>query len=306
MAGMTNELRQVKVDEVRSVRETFDWLQATGKAVEAAAYDAVNGKIPEGAHVSCRFNDTSDWVGGVVEKDHGDGTYDVVLDDGERQEGKARVDLKPERDEEEEVMAPLPALSYFRIPITDETPPEEKDFDDIIAMFRSFECSGPNAFMVFNCQMGRGRTTTAMVAASILWYATRGWTMEKMVYVDPDAPDLAQGEWKGVIGLLSALDDGLEVKALVDQCVDECAHCQNLREAIKDCKDQASSAPSSGERSSAFWLKRGQNYLERYSYLLLFAAYAHAQAPSGFSQTFSTWMRGQWNLKRVLKSLVLD
>merc|ERR1712196_588336 len=174
-------------------------------------------------------------------------------------------------------------------------------------MCRDFaSADAANSAMVFNCQMGRGRTTTAMVIASIVWYASRGWSNDKIAFVDPDSPNLMQGEWKGVIRLMTMLDDGLEVKSLVDQCIDECAHIQNLREAIKDCKDQASSAPATGERSSAFWLKRGQNYLERYSYLLLVAAYARAQAPSGFSQSFSTWMRGQWNLKRVLKSLVLD
>merc|ERR1711998_197520 len=57
MAGMTNELKQIKVDEVRSIRETFDWLQAT------------------------------------IAEDHGDGTYDITLDDGERQEKKPRADI---------------------------------------------------------------------------------------------------------------------------------------------------------------------------------------------------------------------
>merc|ERR1711871_357210 len=200
----------------------------------------------------------------------------------------------------------LPMLSYYRIPITDETPPEEKDFDDIVAMMRDFSPAGASSALVFNCQMGRGRTTTAMVCASIVWYASRGWSMDKITFVDPDAPNLMQGEWKGVIRLMSMLEDGLEVKSLVDQCIDECAHIQNLREAIKDCKDQANSAPASGERSAAFWLKRGQNYPERYCYLLLFAAYARVAAVSGFAQPFSNWMSQHWCLKRVLKQVVLE
>merc|ERR1711934_961600 len=145
-----------------------------------------------------------------------------------------------------------------------------------------------------------------MVCASIVWYATHGWTMQKMVSVDPDSPNLMQGEWKGVISLMSMLDDGLEVKSLVDQCIDECAHIQNLREAIKDCKDQANSAPASGERSSSFWLKRGQNYLERYCYLILFATYARGAAASGFAQPFTNWMRERWSLKRVMKQICLQ
>lgn len=306
MAGMTNELRQIKVEEVTTTKDTFDWLQATAKAVEDAAFAAMYCTIPVGSEVTCRFNDTADWYPGVVEVDHGDGTYDVQLNDGERQEQKGRADIKFAVDEGGATAAGLPGLSYYRIPITDETPPEEKDFDDMVTMMRDFGMAGPNAAMVFNCQMGRGRTTTAMVCASIVWYATHGWTMQKMVSVDPENPNLMQGEWKGVIRLMSMLDDGLEVKALVDQCIDECAHIQNLREAIKSCKDEASTAPATGERSSAFWLKRGQNYLERYCYLLLFAAYAQAATPRGFSQSFSSWVREHWSLKRVLKQLVLE
>jgi len=310
MAGMTNELRQTKVQEVHTVSETFDWLHSTGKAAEDAAFAAAYGTISIGAPVSCRFNDGVEWFRGIIDADHGDGTYDVILDDGERQEKKPRADIKVVNESDEPSAAPevagLPKIHYYRIPITDETPPEEKDFDDMVALMRDFAGAGAKSSMVFNCQMGRGRTTTAMVCASIVWYASRGWTMERIMAVDPDSPNHMQGEWKGVIRLMSMLDDGLEVKALVDQCIDECSHIQNLREAIKDCKDQAGSAPATGERSSAFWLKRGQNYLERYCYLLLFAAYARAACAGGFAQSFSDWMRRHWSLKRVLKQLVLE
>jgi len=311
MAGMTNELKQIKVDEVRSIRETFDWLKATAKAAEEASFAAAYGAVAVGTMVTCRFNDTADWFPGTIAEAHSDGTYDVTLDDGEKQEKKTRTNIKVVDDEagapeENKVQSGMPSLEYYRIPITDETPPEEKDFDDMVTMMRDFAAGGTNSAMVFSCQMGRGRTTTAMVCASIVWYASRGWSMDKISYVDPESPNLLQGEWKGVIRLMSMLDDGLEVKALVDQCIDECAAIQNLREAIKDCKDQANAAPPSGERSTAFWLKRGQNYLERYCYLLLFAAYARSTASEGFTQAFSSWLRQHWSLKRLLKQLVLD
>ena len=309
MAGMTNELRQMKVKEVRTGRETFEWLQATSKAAEEKAYDAAHGPLNVGAPVTVRTNNPSgeEWQRGVVDGDLGDGTYDVVLDSGERLEGKIRREMKAIDMGEGEPEPGMPALQYYRVPITDETPPEEKDFDDIVVMCRDFaSADAANSAMVFNCQMGRGRTTTAMVIASIVWYASRGWSNDKIPFVDPDSPNLMQGEWKGVIQMMAMLDDGLEVKALVDQCIDECAHIQNLREAIKDCKDQADSAPASGPRSNAFWLKRGQNYLERYIYLLLFAAYARVAAVSGFAQPFSNWMSQHWCLKRVLKQVVLE
>jgi len=94
MAGMTNELRQIKVEEVRSANETFAWLKSVGQAAEDAAHAAAYGAISVGAPVQCQFNQTLDWFQGTIDVDHGDGTYDVILDDGERQEMKPRAQIK--------------------------------------------------------------------------------------------------------------------------------------------------------------------------------------------------------------------
>lgn len=93
---------------------------------------------------------------------------------------------------------------YFRCPITDEQAPSVESFDRLIGMFEaeaasiaakppqprmltssSSSSSTPsppptpkensgfaNSFFVFNCQMGRGRTTTGMILAC-LWYYHR-------------------------------------------------------------------------------------------------------------------------------------
>jgi hypothetical protein len=60
-------------------------------------------------------------------------------------------------------------LSYFRIPVTDEKEMEQKDVDDIInILYSSLKSSNITShkdvpIFLFNCQMGRGRTTSAMV-----------------------------------------------------------------------------------------------------------------------------------------------
>ena len=63
---------------------------------------------------------------------------------------------------------------------------------------------------------------------------------------------------------------------------------------------------SEDARDSAFWKHRGVKYLERYAYLLLFAAYAQLNVESGFATNFSEWMRRHWAFKRNIKELQLN
>ena len=54
----------------------------------------------------------------------------------------------------------------------------------------------------------------------------------------------------------------------------------------------------------AFWRHRGVKYLERYAYLLLFAAYVHRH-PTG-ERSFTEWMRTHWAFKRTIGELELE
>ncbi|KAL6785014.1 hypothetical protein ACKKBG_A02080 [Auxenochlorella protothecoides x Auxenochlorella symbiontica] len=56
-------------------------------------------------------------------------------------------------------------IDYLRVPVTDEKAPKGRDFDALIK-----RCWKPpkGAALVFNCQMGRGRTTTGMVIGTLL------------------------------------------------------------------------------------------------------------------------------------------
>ena len=56
-------------------------------------------------------------------------------------------------------------LLFSRAPIVDEKAPKEADFDDILNVMRE---QGPDTACVFNCQMGKGRTTTGMILACII------------------------------------------------------------------------------------------------------------------------------------------
>ena len=56
-------------------------------------------------------------------------------------------------------------LTYHRVPLTDDMAPRASDFD---AFYKVLRHADPDAPIVFNCQMGVGRTTTGMVVACML------------------------------------------------------------------------------------------------------------------------------------------
>lgn len=54
---------------------------------------------------------------------------------------------------------------HSRLPIVDEKAPKEEDLDAMLSVLRE---QGPNTACVFNCQMGKGRTTTGMILACLV------------------------------------------------------------------------------------------------------------------------------------------
>eukprot|EP00123_Amoebidium_parasiticum_P011952 comp21016_c1_seq2/m.28216 comp21016_c1_seq2/g.28216 ORF comp21016_c1_seq2/g.28216 comp21016_c1_seq2/m.28216 type:complete len:312 (-) comp21016_c1_seq2:401-1336(-) len=207
-----------------------------------------------------------------------------------------------------------PRLRYFRIPITDECAPDDKAFDDLVNLFQT---TGPDCALVFNCQMGRGRTTTGLVCASLLAMHEHEHEEDSppppAIDIDESNPNLANGEYSIIRKLCKSIPNGHMVKAEVDRAIDSCSHMQNLREAILDCKRRAELqelekyTPSlyNPKMDPVLWSERGHNYLERYYYLMLFNAYLHNQAPVEFRKSFSEWMKNRWGLKRLTKELRL-
>ena len=193
-------------------------------------------------------------------------------------------------------------VRYHRIPIADEAAPEEKDFDQLIFAVRS---APQDSAFVFNCQMGRGRTTTGMVCACIMMRASSGKLAAPAVAREGTDPRIV-GDFRCIRELVNMLERGKEAKALADACCKACAHAQHLVEAIMACDVSAKVAPASSHRNPDFWRARGRNYLERYCYLVLFAAYALEHASSGYAASFSEWAHHRWQLKRVLKHMTLE
>ena len=162
--------------------------------------------------------------------------------------------------------AASPLLNYHRIPITDEQAPIPAVFDQLLQVIRQ----NKSLDFCFNCQMGRGRTTTCMVVA-LIYLAPHEDTNPSAHHHQCEDPFLA-GNYKLILNLIGLLPHGRRVKAHVDWCIDKCSQIQNLRECILDYSKKEPG--------------RGLNYLVRYFYLIAFAEYLI----EGGQETFTTWL----------------
>ncbi|GMF50019.1 unnamed protein product [Phytophthora fragariaefolia] len=233
-------------------------------------------------------------------------------------------------------------LRYARIPVSDETAPEEKDLDDMVrlllpAFMNELELPMPSdqttksapqkklkTAVICNCQMGRGRTTTALVcvymlrvvvedsASSMLASSTKP-SMLKEILGARAAGHRRQSaaitaEFVVIRNLLKTLDNGSDCKLLVDYAIDQCEHMQNLRDCISQCRDLAVDRDLPSTKRDFFML-RAVNYLERYFYLVCFASYLLEERTHFFRRClFVTWMKERYGsaLYELLDNLCFE
>ncbi|TPX58470.1 hypothetical protein SpCBS45565_g07990 [Spizellomyces sp. 'palustris'] len=174
-------------------------------------------------------------------------------------------------------------VDYLRLPITDEQAPIPDVFDRLVERLTRVTESTD---IMFNCQMGRGRTTTGMIITCLMEMIVGNSTLISnpgQIYETEDIPltsvesDVIRqryqnGEYKMILQLVAVLSYGKLAKRLTDIAIDTCEHIQNLRGAIYDYKLRIEAlGEKSAKRQSLFEV--GCNYLVRYFYLIVFADY---------------------------------
>lgn len=210
-------------------------------------------------------------------------------------------------------------VDYERVPITDEKSPKELDFDILVQKISQADI---NTEIIFNCQMGRGRTTTGMVIATLV-YLDRigasgiprsnsiGRVFDSGSVVADNLPNseeaIRRGEYAVIRSLIRVLEGGVEGKRQVDKVIDKCASMQNLREAIAAYRNSILRQPDEMKREAA--LSYFVEYLERYYFLICFAVYIHSERaalhPSSFgNSSFADWMRARPELYSILRRLL--
>ncbi|KAJ7005434.1 paladin-like protein [Populus alba x Populus x berolinensis] len=196
---------------------------------------------------------------------------------------------------------------YERVPITDEKSPEEQDFDILVDRIYQTDL---NTDIIFNCQMGRGRTTTGMVIATLRTNSV-GRIFDFGLNVNENLPNseeaLLRGEYAVIRSLIRVLEGGVEGKKQDDKVIDKCASMQNLREAIANYRNSTlrQSDEMKREASLSFFVE----YLERYYSLICFAVYIHSERDalrsSSFGHSsFADWMRARPELYSIIRRLL--
>jgi protein-tyrosine phosphatase len=234
--------------------------------------------------------------------------HDEVINE---QNGKFEIIPVWESVKEEDVLTPSEMykmvrqegfrVNYARVAVTDEQAPIPAVFHELEE--RVLQALRMSAASVWNCQMGRGRTTTGMVIASLVSTVAHygeelfesdlsasivswsGFMQSDNASEDNDDIDSTkdaldnredelwlQGEYRSVLQLVAILRHGKLAKKLTDAAIDRMDAVQNLRKAIYDSKLRASNADA-GTAKYRHLHRVYVNYLQRYSYLIVFANY---------------------------------
>ncbi|KAL2935177.1 Paladin [Bienertia sinuspersici] len=210
-------------------------------------------------------------------------------------------------------------VTYERVPVTDEKSPKESDFDVLVNKISLVDL---NSEIIFNCQMGRGRTTTGMVIATLIYLnrigasagIPRSNSIGRVTDLNCGAENvlsseeaLRRGEYTVIRSLIRVLEGGVEGKKQVDKVIDKCASMQNLREAIGTYRNSILHQPDEMKREAS--LSFFVEYLERYYFLICFAVYLYTEGAAvnpclSVQYSFADWMRARPELYSILRRLL--
>eukprot|EP01080_Neovahlkampfia_damariscottae_P005741 gene5741-9563_t len=189
-------------------------------------------------------------------------------------------------------------IKYFRVPVTDERAPEPKDFDDLLDIIKNVDIE--NTHLIYNCQMGRGRTTTGTIIASLV--NNMRSNIKTALKTELEEQSYLNGNFKLINKLLRVLENANENKKEVDTVIDNSSQMQNLRTTILEFKLK-------GEKNHKE-LKRSVFYLERYFLLIVFNEYLMEQMKKTDDkfewELFSDWLNNREEISNLLLSFDLE
>ncbi|KAI0360175.1 hypothetical protein OH77DRAFT_1394828 [Trametes cingulata] len=238
-----------------------------------------------------------------------------------------------EQVEEQDIMTPRDVynlmvkegyrVDYDRVAVTDEQAPLPGALSQLLMRVRSGLQSEHASDFIFNCQMGRGRTTTGMVTACLI-ATTVTWEHEREnllkdedqnanaleQYDSIDGPSeeeaYLQGEYKVILQLVSVLSHGKLAKRLTDRAIDQMQDVQNLRKAIYDYKLKVE-ACEKGSPKHRKLMDLGVNYLYRYGTLIVFANYLVEMREGKTEEvSFPAWLQERREITMLLGRRSLD
>ncbi|KAH8117959.1 inositol hexakisphosphate-domain-containing protein [Phellopilus nigrolimitatus] len=210
-------------------------------------------------------------------------------------------------------------INYDRIAITDEQAPLPDALFQLYERVQDGLLTNAAGDFIFNCQMGRGRTTTGMVSACLVatiagldgametLSVTNEIDNEDQPYDSVDGPSeeeaYLQGEYKIILQLVGVLSHGKSAKALTDKAIDLMQDVQNLRRAIYDYKLKIEALPKESDKQKKL-MNLAVNYL--YGTLIIFANYLielkelSKQKDARSLPSFPVWMKEHREITTIL------
>jgi len=197
-------------------------------------------------------------------------------------------------------------LEYRRIPIQDEEAPSSRTMDYFLSEFE--QTMGKNYAVFFNCQMGRGRTTTGIVIY-ILWRISKGITQIDSFKAKPTCTEIPDGvreefwngDFKAVHSLRRLQADASRGKEMLDMVIDHVDGIQNLRQCITKIYLRAEQQLKKNKKVHYFQVAR--QYLKRYLSLIVFSTYL---LKNNKSQTYTSWLEDRQDVVGLLNNCRLD
>jgi len=217
----------------------------------------------------------------------------------------------------------VPKLEPIRIPMNQEMSPDEGNFDQIVAMLKDTTASCP---VIFNCQAGISRTTTAIVCGALVKELQLTRELDRMrgivpddildalkkkklglpgidIEVQEDRNAMQMGEFEVIKELLAAFPEAKIAKAQVDKLIDLASPpprgtgVENIRECIIESKMTFDVSDDSWQ---AYLKSKIMANIERYFYMIVFAMYIREVGPKGFPLTFKQYMDEHSGLRTMI------
>ncbi|KAM8837322.1 paladin isoform 3-T5 [Spinachia spinachia] len=208
----------------------------------------------------------------------------------------------------------MPAYRYYRLPLPTEGAPLEEDFDAFVSILRESPGlslgrggSRPLPALLFNCQVGVGRTNLAMILGTLVLNRLRD---DPQPHVEEEAASKSKQLFQVIQCLIRKLPNGQQVMEEVDRAISLCSEMHNIKEAIYENKSKLEGIGEDyqiqGSSTKDYFLHRTMQSLERYFYLIAFNAYLREQHPLAFVSNFSQWMCSHAWLYRLLARMDLS
>jgi len=199
-------------------------------------------------------------------------------------------------------------LEFKKIPLELNAAPSDETFDTFVRLLKNQGSAVP---VIFNCQGGMGRSSTAAVIAGIIKEAQLEAEFKKMQGIVPDeiidslrakklhppAPTrdakdnaLMLGEFPVVMDLIAQKPEAAEAKYQVDRIIDAIGPphgAEHIRETIVMDKMQFDVASDS---YLPLLKERIMAQIEKYFMLIVFSLYCKEVGQAGFNQSFGKWL----------------